>query len=186
MMKIQNYPVVKVLVPYVAGIMIAYFGDFSESVCRVLSMSAVCCFAMVVLLTFVKSYRWLWVQTVTMNVAFVLAGICLTDIRFHPTFSEKVMEGNTNWLVRVVEEPTMREKSVKIAVELLHNANNQDVKAKVLLYLKPSIEASQLRYGDLLLVHTDLSRIVSPCNPDAFDNQQYMRRRGIYLSLIHI
>ena len=179
-MKIQNYPVVKVLVPYVAGIIIVYFGDFSESVCRVLSISAVGCFAMVVLLTFVKGYRWLWVQTVTMNVAFVLAGICLTDIRFHPTVSEEVMGGNANWLVRVAEEPTMREKSVKTAVEVLHNANNQDVKAKVLLYLKPSIEASQLRYGDLLFVHTEFSRIMPPYNPDAFDNQQYMRRRGIY------
>jgi len=179
-MKIQNYPLVKVLLPYVAGIMVAYFGDFSASACRVLSMLAAGCFAMVVLLTFVKGYRWCWVQTVTMNVAFVLAGIFLTDIRFHPAFDKKAMEESSDWVVRVTEEPTMREKSVKTAVEVLQNADNQEIKAKVLLYLKPSLEASQLRYGDLLLVHTDLSRILPPCNPDAFDNQQYMRRRGIY------
>ena len=179
-MKIQNYPLVKVLLPYVAGIMVAYFGDFSESACRVLSMLAAGCLAMIVLLTFVKGYRWCWLQTVTMNVAFVLAGISLTDIRFHPAFENKMLEEHVDWVVRVAEEPTMREKSVKTAVEVLHNADNQYVKAKVLLYLKPSLEASQLRYGDLLLVHTDLSRILPPCNPDAFDNQQYMRRRGIY------
>ena len=60
--------------------------------------------------------------------------------------------------------------------------DGKTVGGKVLLYLQPSPSTGSLRYGDLLFVHADLSRIAPPCNPDAFDNQRYMRRRGIYYS----
>ena len=36
-MKLENYPIVKVLLPYVVGIMVAYFGDFSDEVCRIVA-----------------------------------------------------------------------------------------------------------------------------------------------------
>ena len=181
-MKIANYPVVKVLVPYVAGIMVAYFGDFPESVCHGFSVAAMALFLVTLFLSFAKAYQWRWVLTIAMSGTFVLAGISLTDTRFHPAFPEMVMEENVDWVVRVAEEPTLREKSVKTTVEILHVAEGRPVKAKILLYLKPTPEASKLRYGDVLYIHTQLSRIMPPCNPDAFDNQRYMRRRGIYFS----
>lgn len=179
-MKIDNYPIVKVLLPYVVGIMIAYYGDFPDEVCRSVGVATAMILLLVLALTFVKSYRWRVIQTVLMTVAFVMMGILLTDIRFHPSLSEESFESDSNWIVRISSEPTPREKSVKVEAEVLQNIGCKDVKGKVLLYLQPSTEASALRYGDLLFVHTNLSRILPPCNPDAFDSQRYMRRRGIY------
>ena len=179
-MKIENYPVVKVLFPYVVGIIVAYFGDFSSVLCRIMLVSAILSFLLVLFLTFVKAYKWRWVQTLAMNAAFVLTGIALTDSRYHSSVSAEVMESNVEWLVRVAAEPTIRERSVKVEADLLQNIENKFVKGKILLYMQSSAAATELRYGDLLYVHSRLTRITPPCNPDAFDNQRYMRRRGIY------
>lgn len=179
-MKIENYPIVKVLLPYVIGIVVAYYGDFPDEVCRGFGVATATAFLLVCALTFVKSYRWRVVQTVMMAVAFAMTGVSLTNRKFHPLIEEKSFEGNSEWVMRVASEPTPREKSVKVEAEVLQDAGNNPVKGKVLLYLQPSAGAEALQYGDLLFVHTRLSRILPPCNPDAFDNQLYMRRRGIY------
>ena len=181
-MKIENYPIVKVLFPYVVGIVIAYYGDFSSTVCRWLLAATMASFWLVVCLTFVMAYRWRWVQTVFMNLAFVMTGISLTDWQFHSHQNVNGSEAGNDWVVRVAAEPTPREKSVKVEAEVLQSADGLSVTGKVLLYLQPSATTGVLRYGDLLFVHTDLSGIEPPHNPDAFDNQLYMRRRGIYYS----
>lgn len=179
-MRIENYPVVKLLIPYAIGILIAYSIDFGIQARPLLLIITSASFLMTFSLTFVKSYRWRMVKTLMMFIAFILAGILLTNIRLHPTLPIELMESNTDWVVRVAEEPTLRQRSVKIPAEVLYVNHNQDVKAKILLYLKPSPDDAELHYGDLLFVHAKLSRIPPPYNPEAFDNQRYMQRRGIY------
>ena len=181
-MKIQNYPIVKVLFPYVVGILIAYYGDFSDTLCRTLWWVAVSSFLLTVVLTFVKAYRWRVLRTVGMVIAFVFVGIALTNSHFHSRIPDEVVISNMDWAVRVSAEPTPREKSVKVEAEVLQSFDGKAINGKVLLYLQPSAMTDSLRYGDLLFVHVPLARIAPPCNPDAFDNRQYMRRRGIYYS----
>ena len=68
-MKIQNYPIAKILLPYVIGIVIAYYGDFSDEICRGIGVAMAVVFLLICVLTFVKSYRWRLVQTVAMTTA---------------------------------------------------------------------------------------------------------------------
>ena len=179
-MKIENYSIVKLLFPYAIGILIAYYADFAECIKPALFILTGIFFLTTLLLTFVKAYRWRAVQTTVMGVAFVLVGILLTDMRLHPVLSAALLERNTDWVVRVTEEPTLRKKSVKVQAEILNTVDKQSVKTTILLYLEPSSKAVGLHYGDILLVHTKLSRISPPFNPDAFDNRRYMQRRGIF------
>ena len=181
-MKIENYPVVKLLVPYIFGILVDYYGNFGDRIRAVVFISTGVLFLMTLSLTFARAYKWRRVQTILMSLTFVMTGISLTDLRSHPTLPTELMEKNTNWIVRVAEEPTLRKKSVKVPAVVLNTFDNQKTKAKILLYLKPTSEASKLHYGDLLLVHAKLSRIPPPYNPDAFDNRRYMQRRGIFYS----
>lgn len=181
-MKLENYPIVKVLLPYVVGIMVAYFGDFSDKVCSIVTYVTGILFVASILCSFVKAYKWRAITTTIMVTSYLLAGIFLTNKHFHSPLPDHLMEGNSDWVMRVSEEPTPREKSMKVVAEVLKTSDNQKLISKVLLYLQPSDEAHELRYGDLLFVHTNLSRIEPPYNPEAFDNQQYMRRRGIYYS----
>ncbi len=181
-MKIENYPVVKLLLPYTLGILIAYYSDIGATIRPVMLSLTVASFIAAILLTFAKAYRWRILKTFVMGTAFVLTGITLTDIRLHPTLPIALMENNPDWVVRVTEEPSLRKKSVKVLADIVQRNDKQKVKAKILLYLKPSADAAELHYGDILFVHTKLARIPPPYNPDAFDNQRYMQRRGIFYS----
>lgn len=181
-MKLENYPILKLLLPYVFGIIIAYFGDFSNDICHTLNSLTLILFAITLSCSFVKAYQWRAVPTVMMGTTFVFAGILLTNMHFHPSLSNHMLEKNTDWVVQVTEEPTLRERSVKVAANVLQTCDNQNLTSKILLYFQTSDKAHELRYGDLILVHTNLSRIAPPHNPDAFDSQLYMRRRGIYYS----
>lgn len=181
-MKTENYPIVKVLLPYAVGILIAYFFDFPDTVCRLLLWVSVVTFLLAVALTLVRAYRWRVVQTIVMNLAFVMTGISLTDWHFHPNSEIDWLASEKDWIVRIAADPTPKERSIKVEAEVLQSSDNRPVKEKILLYLQPSEEAAGLGYGDLLLVHANLSRIEPPHNPDAFDNQLYMRRRGIHYS----
>lgn len=181
-MKLENYPILKLLFPYAIGVVIAYYADFGNRIRPVMLILTGVFFLLAFLLTFVKAYRWRVVKAMVMGIAFILTGILLTNMRLHPDYSSDYMENNTEWIVRVSEEPSLRKKSVKIPAIILNSSENKKVKAKILLYLKPSSEAEGLRYGDLLFVHAKLSRIPPPYNPDVFDNQRYMQRRGIFYS----
>ena len=181
-MKTENYPIVKVLLPYVLGILIAYFGDFPDTVCRLLLWSSVAAVLLTAALTFVRAYRWRVIQTIVMNLAFVTMGISLTNWHFHPHKSPVSIESEKDWIVRVASDPVPRERSVKVEAEVVQTSENKPVNEKVLFFLQQSGEAAKLCYGDLLLVHATLSPIEPPHNPDAFDNQLYLRRRGIHYS----
>jgi competence protein ComEC len=181
-MKIENYPVVKLLVPYVVGVIVSYYSDSGNRMGFLMLILTGVFLLLAFSLTFIKSYNWRVVKTFVMIVAFLLAGILLTDMRLHPDYSSDYMENNDEWIVRVVEEPALRKKSVKVPATVLNATDSKRVKAKILFYLKPTPDAVGLRYGDLLFVHTKLSRIPPPCNPDAFNNQLYMQRRGIFYS----
>ena len=181
-MKTENYPIVKVLLPYVLGILIAYFGDFPDTVCRLLLWSSVAAVLLTAALTFVRAYRWRVIQTLVMNLAFVMTGISLTNWHFHPHKSPVSIESEKDWIVRVASDPVPRERSVKVEAEVVQTSENKPVNEKVLFFLQQSEEAAKLCYGDLLLVHATLSPIEPPHNPDAFDNQLYLRRRGIHYS----
>ena len=97
-MKTENYPIVKVLLPYVLGILIAYFGDFPDTVCRLLLWSSVAAVLLTAALTFVRTYRWRVIQTIVMNLAFVTMGISLTNWHFHPHKSPVSIESEKDWM----------------------------------------------------------------------------------------
>ena len=84
-MKIQNYPIVKLLFPYVIGILIANYANFAECNRPIVIILTGVFYLLTILLTFVSAYRWRAVQTTVMSVAFVMTGILLADMRLHPT-----------------------------------------------------------------------------------------------------
>ena len=130
-MKLENYPVVKLLFPYAIGVVIAYYADFGSRMRPVMLILTGVFFLMVFSLTFVKAYRWRVLKTMVMNIAFVLTGILLTDLQLHPDYSPDYMENNTEWIVRVEEEPSLRKKSVKVPAIVMNSADNKKVKATI-------------------------------------------------------
>ncbi len=182
-MNFSKYPLVKIFLPYVSGVIIAYLGDFSNEKYQLFFLLAALFWLISLLLLHFKSYQWQWVKTVTMVVAFVFAGMFTENFRMSPRLTAAQVQSLTAdsaFLVRVADFPQPREKSVKLQAEVLASGSGLPLKSKVLLYLQKDSTAGTVRYGDVLLVATRLEEFAPPANPDAFDNQKYMRRKGVF------
>lgn len=81
------------------------------------------------------------------------------------------------YLVRVVDEPQMKERSLKVIVELTDDS--VAVNGKALLYMDIDSIHVDLKYGDILAVRTCLERVTNLGNPGEFNYERYLRFNGI-------
>lgn len=182
-MKLSNYPLLKILLPYVVGILIAYFCQFPYKMCRLWFVLACSFWLICCVLSPIKTYKWQWLKTLLLLLAFVFCGMMAVNFRFssHLTADEsRLMGENRNWMVRVEDFPVQRAKTVKMKAKVLRTGEGRALGEDVMLYVQQGSGADTIEYGDILLLSTLFSEIEPPKNPDAFDNQLYMKRKGIY------
>ena len=65
-MDLSKYPLLKILLPYVAGILVAYYGHFPVIVFRISLVAVVALWLVALLLLRIKRYKWQWLKTVVM------------------------------------------------------------------------------------------------------------------------
>lgn len=85
--------------------------------------------------------------------------------------------------VRVTEPPVEKERSYKVMATIMDmNSAGHRLPAtgKSIVYLEKNEAAGQLRYGDVLLVKNTLHAVEGPANPDQFDYRKYLWYREIY------
>lgn len=118
-----------------------------------------------------KTFRYRWVFGVTTLVAFVWLGFVRMTVDNQP----KEINGNTHeegWqLARVTEPPEVREKNVKVLLEL--------EQGKAMGYFQKDEAAMALRYGDIVAFASPLEEVAPPKNPMEFDYKTYLERRGV-------
>jgi competence protein ComEC len=95
----------------------------------------------------------------------------LTTEELHTIQEQKI------WVGTVVDHPKKKERSVKVIVKFKNQHFTKEEKA--VLYFKRDSLSAQLKYGDVLLMNTKLSPIEKPKNPNQFDYQTFMKRKGI-------
>lgn len=184
-MNYRNYPIFRVLIFLVLGIIMAYYGVLS-SVTPVLALIASACFCIISSVIYRKlAYHWQWTAGVGLLVAALFVGFGLTKFRLSPTFSpslEQYIKQNRHYVATIIEPPEVRAKSVKMKALLEKSLEDTTVLQQCMLYLARDSLAKQLRYGDRLLINSQIKDIESPKNPDAFDYRAYMHRKGIWLT----
>lgn len=182
-MKLSNYPLLKILLPFVLGIIGGYFVHFPYHFCRIWYLLAVAFWLNSCVLTLFKTYKWQWVKNLVLTTGFLFAGLAAVNFRFSSHLSSEevqLVSENQNWMVRVADFPVTRAKTVKLVAEIVRAATGEPVNDRVMLYVQRTPDSEIIDYGDILLLHTKLAEFEPPKNPDAFDNQRYMQRKGIY------
>lgn len=183
-MNFSNYPLLKILIPYVMGLLWGYFIHFSGYFCQFFFFVAVVFWLISLLFRQRRNYFWRVAKTLLLWMVFVFAGLTAMTWRMKPTVTaeeERMMAENRTWLVEVVEVPEPRARSVRATVQVLGGARGSSFRERVLLYLVPDT-LHPVHYGDLLLVRTQLKAVEGPQNPDMFNYRQYLRKRGISLT----
>ena len=196
MNKFGQYPFVRILIPFLAGILShIYLGMGGPFVLFLFVFLFIIYFTDFITVNILGKFNLRLVNGVYLSVLLFSAGICWTgffDDRKNETHYVHLENKEKTYQLKIINEPIHKEKSVKVEVRLigfLENAGStssstnqelQPVKGKAILYFRKSENTLKLKYGDELIVHTNLQEINSPQNPGEFNYKQFCAFHQIY------
>jgi len=85
--------------------------------------------------------------------------------------------------IKVVDEPDVKEKSIRVLGELLSIKDStgwKEVSGKLYVYIRKQDVANKVSYGDALLIQGSPNSTQSPKNPGEFDYQLYLSYQNIF------
>jgi len=184
----QQYPFIRLLVPFIAGILAAMQIDVqinnSFFVLSVLLLGIHGWFTFFFKKKIAFTYRWIF--GIPVNIFLFIAGYQLTILntaRFDRDNVSHFTDRKCELLVLITEPPVEKANSFKLIGEPLFLNDSVDwktVSGKILLYFAKDSLIPEIKYGDQLLLNTTLNPVSHPKNPGEFNYQRYLANRGIY------
>lgn len=187
MLNWRELPFVRLLLPFVPGILLAIFFNVKLP-------GAPLILGGLALTTLLHSkvrglYRHRWLYGVLLSLTFLIFGYWLTmhhqelnhDSHFskiHPVVHERVIVGTVN------DAPVKKEEWIKIELKTYATGTGSDkidpCTGNLLLYLARDSSSEKLRYGDQLVFTGKVTLVEPPKNPNAFDYQRYLHFQNIH------
>ena len=183
-MNLSKYPVLRGLVPYIAGVFLACYLPPLKFNCLIILFLTACFFLLLYFLLclffrFLQNFAVMIFLSLFFFAGFFFANVknlslSVLGVEKQVLFSEKIT-------ARIVSVPIKKEKTVRILAEIFPQAH-PDLHTRAFLYIHNDSAARCLTRGDLLLFSSELHPPDPPKNPDAFDYRNYLLRKGITLT----
>ena len=178
-----KYPIIRGLVPYIAGIFLAGFFSFS-SYNYLIILFLLLLFGLIIFLLLCKYFEFLAsISIICFSVFFLLLGFLFTNLKNSSVAlfsSQKNVSFSGKMTATIVEPPIKKEKTIRTIAKICIE-DYPSFQPLALLYFQNDTAARSLQQGDLLLVQADLRPPDPPKNPYAFDYRKYLSRKGISL-----
>ncbi len=179
-------PFVLLIVPFLLGIVVGlnfalvnYFNFLLVSI-SVLSLAFI---GLNVAYSRLNLYRIKWLGGSLISLILLLAGwvsvIQYNDLNRIDHFSKS---SSKHLVVRVNNEPVLKNGLVRFTAKVEQQVNNSkhtNTSGKLLISIKDSA-ATQLKYGDVLLIHASYNLVDPPLNPAEFNYKKYLAHQNIY------
>lgn len=174
----QNHPFLWLLLPLALGIVC---GDALSQACSWLCFGGISAVLLLILYACSRFFfRHLYVAVLFLLLGFVgfqLAACQWEESRYDFPGREEV------YYLRLCDQPEEKERSILCPARVLGVYAGDSLQTDVrqpffLFYFPKDSAAARLARGDELLVHTRLSPPVNRGNPDEFDYERFLRRRG--------
>lgn len=166
-----KYPFIRLLMPFALGIGLAFlcFEPLSPKLVKFLLLVIVFLGVTLFIVTsVVRDYKYRWVFGVILNLHLILIGIAVVHIR------DDDLDADCDYFVaKIAESPTVKEKSVKVIMKM------QSDEGAVMTYFEKNERSSGLKYGDVVAFFEPPKLVEPPKNPEQFDYQRYLYRKGI-------
>jgi len=182
----NKYPLLRILVPFIAGIIFVFYIDFRVSIWTLLAITAVGVLAMAVLQKY-QTYRNRWVSGLLIIGSIFAFSAAYTQFFIDAGKPPQSLIENNNklfFIASVVDPPTIKKKSVKITVKMeayKQNETFQNDRSKIIIHVAKDERSEKIAYGDKLLFYTYLNEVAEPKNPKEFNYKQYLSIKNIYL-----
>ena len=165
-----KYPFIRLLMPFALGIWLSFscLSLTKTEIKTVLIAVVLLGITLFIIHSSVKNYRYRWVFGVILNLHLILIGIIVVHIR-----DDDLDDDCDVFVARLVECPTEKEKSVKVVLKMQSDVGS------VMAYFEKNERSMSLRYGDVIAFHEPPKPVEPPKNPEQFDYQKYLLRKGV-------
>lgn len=179
----QKYPLIRVLIPFVFGILaVDAFGELLNPV----FVGAVALFLIGIasLFWFRFARRYSYIRGGLLMFSLFMLAIFYT-LQFQKSAFQlpiTTASDTVSYVATIVDPPVEKERSVKLTcriTQLKKDGILSNTHEKCMLYLAKDSASINLNYGDVLLFHTQLKEIPSPLNPSELDYKKLLQRKGI-------
>jgi len=186
---LQKVPFVRFLIPLIAGIMLNVFG---------LDFGLYPLFFALALLLFLfdfltkkqyLAFRFRWTFGAGISFFFCALGMFLSASKQDAL---KIPFANDNreqlFLAEIIENPRERTNSMQclVTLSLLNEeemAGNDFKPINVILYIRKDSSSAKLQYGNTLLISHNFASQTKALNPEEFDYEKYLHKKGISTSV---
>src|SRR5258706_3601434 len=184
----KKMPFVKLLIPFMAGIIIQWYFRLPLIVWQTIFFSSLSLFISFFSLPFFTRYKLATLNGLTILFIFTAFGAMLVwynDIRNHDNWFEKFTKNNISFIITLEENPIEKTKSFKanaIVDYIIENDNANganhandanDTNGKIILYFAKDSLAAQLSNGSEIIFNNPLQEIKNTGNPGSFDYKRY-------------
>ena len=181
----QQYPMVRLLIPFLSGILIAFRTNLTDSI----DITVLIVFLSIYLLDhfFNRRYGLRWFTGLIIYVMMFLCGVCLTGLKMHHQYAgpgNRLTDNGQAIFAGMVSEPVQEKaKTCKtiLTLQACYNDSLMPADGKVLAYFRKDSLACSLEYGDMILFSTRIQEVEGPKNPEEFDYKKYLSTRSVHL-----
>ncbi len=181
----NKYPFLRILLPLMAGIIIGYYAPFAYSGLNLLLLAVFLILCTIVYL-FLRSYSLRWVFGMSLSLFMVFAGISRVQT-VNQQHRDNILKADSSfrgvYIGRLTEPPRVKEQSVRLMAEVRTISSEGFVssqKETVIIYLRNEDDLPSLNYGSLIGFSKLPEYVESPLNPEQFDYQDYLAKKGIF------
>lgn len=180
----RQYPLVRLLFPFIAGLIVAsYFSFHSSLIVLGILFSLFFSSSLILLPSISKNYKFRWLSGIVIMISFLLAGIMYSELsKSHRFDLPNSIENQLNtYEFEIIDAPVQKTKSIKIIARIINinDTNSFRYNEKVMLYLKRDSLSEKLQYGHRFFAGAKLMEVSDPLNPHEFNYKSFLNRKGI-------
>lgn len=181
----KNIPLLRILLPLSAGILTGWYFSLHWQLALTASIIALPFFLYLQLSGERSRFYNSWLDGLSFNIIFLSLGIALAWLQqkpHQPNWAGHFYKEGDVVQLRLLEPLSEREKTYKALSEITivyHQQKARKVTGKAMIYFRKDSVAPKLKYGDVILVRSNLQEIKNAGNPGGFDYKRYALFNGI-------
>jgi competence protein ComEC len=185
----QSIPFLRLLIPFSAGILVAYHYQLSNILLQKIVISSLLILFVFHLIPADRKYRWMPLAGITLQLLLFVFGIGI--------FNQQDLRKNADWIgfhynkndtiIAIIQEPLIKKrKTWKVLARIVyvkHQGSWMVAKSNILIYIKNDSLASKLDTGDEIKFQEPIQKISNNFNEGAFDYIRYCAFQQIYFQM---
>lgn len=180
-------PFVRIFFFYAAGILLANYSPAVRLIPVDYYLFIIALLIVLALVLYYKNEAWglSWINGLTVGLILFFLGVFATGLQYSKT-EHPVAGVNEVYAARIIREPVIREKTVKVLLRLKNINSTKDSlfrPVKALAFFAKDSLSEALQYGDILAIKGRPAIPESPRNPGEFDYAGFLKMNGIPYTL---